>query len=107
KRHRHPSLTSAAHVPLQHPTPNIATLSLPPLCHLRIKRTGCRLELACYAVHRLFRPLVLNISTAAVSETRRTLATAPPAIDVRDLEYAYGDRKALDGLSLEVPAGSI
>ena len=49
----------------------------------------------------------MNISTATVRETRRTLATAPPAIDVRDLEYAYGERKALDRLSLEVPAGSI
>src|SRR5437868_11312956 len=74
---------------------------------LWITPAGCRREAACYPVHRLFRPLVLNISTATVRETPPTLAAAPPAIDVRDLEYAYGERKALDRLSLEVPAGSI
>jgi ABC-type multidrug transport system ATPase subunit len=29
------------------------------------------------------------------------------AVEARDLVYAYGDRRALDGLSLSVPAGSI
>ncbi|MHB8375671.1 MAG: ABC transporter ATP-binding protein [Dehalococcoidia bacterium] len=31
----------------------------------------------------------------------------PAAIEVRDLVYRYGERRALDGLSLAVPAGSI
>lgn len=32
---------------------------------------------------------------------------APAAVDARDLVYAYGDRRALDGLSLAVPSGAI
>src|SRR5439155_57001 len=45
--------------------------------------------------------------TATVPASTRALASPPPAIDVCDVEYSYRDRKALDGLSLEVPAGSI
>lgn len=45
-----------------------------------------------------------------------TTAPAPPtdhagatdlAVELRDLSFAYGERRALDGLSLAVPAGSI
>ena len=49
----------------------------------------------------------MNISTATVPETLLTRASAPHAVDVRDVEYSYGDRKALDGLTLQVPAGAI
>ena len=31
----------------------------------------------------------------------------PAAIAVHELTYSYGERQALDGLSLTVPAGSI
>ncbi|MBA4180277.1 MAG: hypothetical protein C0506_06765 [Anaerolinea sp.] len=30
-----------------------------------------------------------------------------PAVEVHDLSYSYGDRRALDGFSLSVPAGSV
>jgi ABC-2 type transport system ATP-binding protein len=49
----------------------------------------------------------LNISTATAPQLARTNVGAPRAIDVRDIEYSYGERKALDRLSLEVPAGAI
>jgi ABC-2 type transport system ATP-binding protein len=32
---------------------------------------------------------------------------APAAVEARDLIYAYGDRRALDGLSITVPSGAI
>lgn len=37
----------------------------------------------------------------------RTAAHAPPAAEARDLSFSYADRRALDGISLSVPAGSI
>ena len=49
----------------------------------------------------------MNISTATAPQTPPTSESAPLAIDVRDVEYSYGERKALDALSLEVPAGAI
>ncbi|HYM16187.1 MAG TPA: ABC transporter ATP-binding protein [Dehalococcoidia bacterium] len=34
-------------------------------------------------------------------------AAAPPAVEISDLRYHYGERAALDGLTLRVPPGSI
>ena len=49
-----------------------------------------------------------NLSTAttilASGESGGATATA---VEVRDLVYAYGERRALDGLSLSVPSGAI
>lgn len=45
---------------------------------------------------------------AAPGATDRTFApTHPAAVEVRDLVYRYGERRALDGLSLAVPSGAI
>ena len=49
----------------------------------------------------------LNPTTAAESPATASAALANPAIEVADLVYSYGERKALAGLSLIVPAGSI
>ncbi|MBI5285295.1 MAG: ABC transporter ATP-binding protein [Chloroflexi bacterium] len=44
-------------------------------------------------------------TTPAAGDARP--AGAAVAIEIRDLCYAYGERRALDGLTLDVPAGSI
>jgi ABC-2 type transport system ATP-binding protein len=49
----------------------------------------------------------LNIATAPGVPAPPQAAPRPAAIAVRDLIYAYGDRVALDGLTLDVPAGSV
>ena len=47
-------------------------------------------------------------STTTAAPTRATASTdARPAIDVRGATFAYGDRRALDSLSLTVTSGSI
>ena len=47
----------------------------------------------------------LSTTPAATSPTAEAATT--PAVEIDDLRYSYGDRVALDGLSLRVPAGSI
>lgn len=48
----------------------------------------------------------MKLTTAPV--TPPDLARTPrPAVDVRDLVFAYGERRALDALSLSVPSGAI
>ncbi len=49
----------------------------------------------------------MDVSTTPVATSGAPDASAAAAIRIRDLCYSYGDRLALDGLSLAVPAGSI
>jgi ABC-2 type transport system ATP-binding protein len=48
----------------------------------------------------------LKLSTTPATPALAS-ALAPAAVELGDLRYAYGDRPAIDGLSLSVPAGSI
>jgi ABC-2 type transport system ATP-binding protein len=48
----------------------------------------------------------LNIASATTAELPAT-QHRPLAVEVRDLTFAYGERRALDGLSLEIPSGAI
>jgi ABC-2 type transport system ATP-binding protein len=45
--------------------------------------------------------------TITLSDASASSQSATAAVEVRDLVYAYGDRRALDGLSLSVPSGAI
>lgn len=48
------------------------------------------------------------MSTATtLNDASASSQSATTAVEVRDLIYAYGDRRALDGLSLSVPSGAI
>ena len=49
----------------------------------------------------------MSTSSVAVAEPARPGASSPPAIEVQGLTYRYGDRVALDSLSLDVRAGTI
>jgi ABC-type multidrug transport system ATPase subunit len=48
----------------------------------------------------------LKLSTTPATPAPAS-ALAPAAVELNDLRYSYGDRSAIDGLSLSVPAGSI
>jgi ABC-type multidrug transport system ATPase subunit len=48
----------------------------------------------------------LSIATTLAADSTPSGA-APAAVEARDLIYAYGDRRALDGLSLSVPSGAV
>ena len=61
----------------------------------------------CYPEARLSSKASLNIATAPGVPAPAGATTQPAAVEVRDLTYRYGERVALDGLSLEVPAGSV
>jgi ABC-type multidrug transport system ATPase subunit len=49
----------------------------------------------------------LNLSTAPAAPTTAGVPASRVAIDIRDAAYDYGDRRALDGLSLAVPTGAL
>jgi len=49
----------------------------------------------------------LKLSTTPASLRAPADAASAPAVQIDDLRYAYGERVALDGLSLRVPAGAI
>ncbi len=49
----------------------------------------------------------MKIAAAPGAADRTFAPTHPAAVEVRDLVYRYGERRALDGLSLAVPAGAI
>ncbi len=50
---------------------------------------------------------ILNLSTKPATAARPPAAPVPAAVEIDNLRYSYGDRLALAGLSLTVPAGSI
>ena len=56
---------------------------------------------------KAIQPLMLNPSTATATPPAARSDPAASAVDVRDLSFSYGDRVALDSLSLAVPSGTI
>lgn len=60
---------------------------------------------ACYPAHGPFTRT--NVSAASTVTPVPSSSETAAAIDVRDVAYTYGDRQALDGLSLSVPGGAI
>ncbi len=52
-------------------------------------------------------PLNLNVSTPIDAPSPARAGMAASAVDVRDVTYRYGDRVALDALTLDVPAGAV
>jgi ABC-type multidrug transport system ATPase subunit len=49
----------------------------------------------------------LKLTTAPASPPEDTSGAARPAVELHDLSFSYGERRALDGLTLSIPAGSI
>jgi len=52
-------------------------------------------------------PLNLNVATPADAPSPARAGMPGGAVAVRDLTYRYGDRVALDALTLDVPAGAV
>jgi ABC-2 type transport system ATP-binding protein len=49
----------------------------------------------------------LKLTTAPVPPSEDTSGAARPAVELRDLSFSYGERRALDGLTLSIPAGTL
>jgi phospholipid/cholesterol/gamma-HCH transport system ATP-binding protein len=71
-------------------------------------RLGHRLSLPPVPRQPLHKSSPMNsIAPAAATSTATTSSARPNLIEIRDLHFAYNDRRVLNGLTLDVPRGKV